>query len=53
MIINNSTGEQIVSEASKRLTVDIDYGIRVYMPIQIIKQFEKILLISSSPLHLL
>ena len=42
MIINNSTGEQIVTEASKRLTVDIDYGIRVYMPIQIIKQFEKI-----------
>ena len=42
MIINNSTGEQIVTEASKRLTVDIDYGIRMYMPIQIIKQFEKI-----------
>ena len=42
MIINNSTGEQIVTEASKRLTVDIDYGIRVYMPSQIIKQFEKI-----------
>ena len=42
MIINNSTGEQIITEASKRLTVDIDYGIRMYMPIQIIKQFEKI-----------
>ena len=42
MIINNSTGEQIVTEASKRLTIDIDYGIREFMPIQIVKQFEKI-----------
>ena len=42
MIINNSTGEQIVTEASKRPIIDIDYGIRVYMPSQIIKQFEKI-----------
>lgn len=42
MIINNSTGEQIVTEASKRPIIDIDYGIRVYMPSQIINQFEKI-----------
>ena len=42
MIINNSTGEQIVTEASKRPIIDIDYGIRMYMPTQIIKQFEKI-----------